>query len=262
MRAALALAVLLGWAPGFAADPQIHTAPERQHSLDASLRAALRARDLNEALELIGQGADVETHLTNGKTTAMMAAAAGDVAALAELARHGANLNVANHNGGTALLYAALQPDPQAVNWLIRHGATVDHASATGWSALTVAAAKGHGRVVRALLNAGADPNRRDIYGWTPLMRAIDTGHPQAALELLKAPDLTLDMVNDQGQSALHLAAAVGESALVRHLLSQGAAPGRRDRAGRTPADLARAAGHLELAAQLAERSRGAASGE
>lgn len=221
--------------------------PTARPALDEALRDALQSRDLPSALTLIARGADVETHASNGKTVLMMAAAAGDGAAARVLLQQGADVQAANRNGGTALLYAALQPDPHMVNLLIAHGAAVDHASTNGWSALTVAAAKGHRRVIRALLDAGADPNRQDIYGWTPLMRAIDTDHPSAAHELLRSTALSVNTVNDQGQSALHLAAAKGVQELVRALMNRGSDPQQRDHAGVTPSDLAHSTGHGEV---------------
>lgn len=239
-----------------AAAPRPDTAPATadRHELDADLRTALRERDLPRALALIERGATIDLSAPDGKTTLMMAAAAGDVGAVTKLLDRGADVRAVNRNGGTALLYAALQPDPETVRLLIGRGAVVDHASSNGWSALTVAAAKGHRRVVRALLDAGADPDHQDIYGWTPLMRAIDTDHPATAQDLLSGSTLTIDRVNDQGQTALHLAAANGILPVARQLMKRGSDPEQRDNTGRTPYDLARAAGHEELARLLRPR--------
>jgi ankyrin repeat protein len=69
----------------------------------------------------------------------------------------------------------------------------------------------------------------------------------QALLEQGDAPDQT----DPQGRTALMLAAARGDTALVQRLLAAGADANRRDARGRTAADHARLAGHEALARHL-----------
>ena len=56
-------------------------------------------------------------------------------------------------------------------------------------------------------------------------------------------------------RTPLHWAAASGRGSIAELLLAHGADPGITDKHGKTPADLAEAAGHAELAGRL----RGAA---
>jgi len=105
--------------------------------------------------------------------------------------------------------------------------------------------------VVRQLLASGADPNLRDLYGWTSLMRAVYEGREQVVQALLEQPNIDLSANNDLGATALHLAAANGNAALVRSLLVAGADPSMADRKGRTPGNVAVAAGHEGVAKLL-----------
>ncbi len=246
--ARISVAVWLGLAASaaLAADPE----------LDAALGRAVLERDLEAALGLIRRGAEVEASTENGKTALMLAAAEGDRVAVATILDAGADVNATNDNGGTALMYAAAQSRAEVVEALLERGAAVDHVSGNGWTALTIAAAKDQAEVARLLLAAGADPNRTDVYGWTPLMRAIGAGQLRSAQVLVAHPRAVVTQANDEGWSALHLAAARGYVELVRGLLERGAAPQATDHRGRTALVIARLANQAEVAALLDRRGR------
>lgn len=61
------------------------------------------------------------------------------------------------------------------------------------------------------------------------------------------AREVDVNAVDAQGRTALMRAALQGDTARVRRLLDAGADPGRRDREGRSAADLAREAGHAAV---------------
>jgi ankyrin repeat protein len=70
---------------------------------------------------------------------------------------------------------------------------------------------------------------------------------------LLEQPGVDVNAKNDQGATAMHLAAVKGNEELARALLDAGASVRIQDRKGRTPAAMAVAAGHDELAALLGQ---------
>jgi ankyrin repeat protein len=111
-----------------------------------------------------------------------------------------------------------------------------------------VAAVKGHVAVVRRLLAAGAEPQVTDAYGWTPLMRAVEARRHDVVRVLLDAPGTDLATRQESGATALHIAAATGDLAMVRLLVNHGADRAVTDNGGRTPAAVARSVGHPDVA--------------
>ena len=154
----------------------------------------------------------------------------------------------------SAAAFAAIRGDIETQTVLVDAGADVNALGGFDWTALMIASVKGHTDAVRQLLDRGADPNLRDIYGWTPLMRAVYEGRDSVAQALLEQPDVDLNARNDQGATALYLAAVQGNERLARALLLAGADPRMADRDGRTPESVAIAAGHADVAKLLKGR--------
>jgi hypothetical protein len=104
--------------------------------------------------------------------------------------------------------------------------------------------------VVEDLLARGAGPDVADGAGYTALMYAARAGHDDIVESLLRA-GAAVDAVDVHGDSALFFAAQSGAQTVTSRLIAAGASPTLRDGAGRTPADVARAAGHDDVAALL-----------
>ena len=216
--------------------------------------SALERGDIDGAARLLASGVDVNVHRTDGKTLLILAAKESDVVLVRRLIAAGADVNATTGNGGTALMFAAIRGDVDTQSALIDAGADVNAIGGFDWTALMVASVKGHVAAVRQLLRSGANPNLRDIYGWTPLMRAVYEERAEVVETLLAASDIDLDAQNDQGATALHLAAGKGNEELARALLHAGANPLIRNRNGRTPAEIAVDAGHQTVAVLLGAR--------
>ena len=91
-------------------------------------------------------------------------------------------------------------------------------------AALKLAARGGHERVVDALLAAGAGPNggyTKKKRGETPLLLAAGAGHKQVVAQLMHA-GATANLPSASGRTALHLASAAGQAALLRWMLIDG----------------------------------------
>ncbi|XP_024145719.1 cyclin-dependent kinase 4 inhibitor B [Oryzias melastigma] len=115
---------------------------------------------------------------------------------------------------------------------------------------LTTAAAKGNAAEVEERLAAGAQVNGRNRFGRTAL-QVMMMGSAAVAQVLLRhgADPNVADQTT--GATPLHDAARTGFLDTVRLLVQAGADPQARDKAGRSPGDVARQDGHADVAAFL-----------
>jgi ankyrin repeat protein len=122
-------------------------------------------------------------------------------------------------DGFTALHFPAFFGGADAAQALIDAGADVNVRSANDFAVMPIhsAAAGRHDDDVAVLIAAGADVNVRQRHGWAPL----------------------------------HGAAQNGDRTMLDRLLAAGADPGARNEDGRSAADLADDAGHVELGGWL-----------
>lgn len=222
--------------------------------VDEAFEAALERGDMTGAVELLGEGADPNVRLGHGKTALMAAAKVGAADLASHLLEYGVDVNARNDNGGTALMFAAIPGHLETMALLIEQGADVNAVGHFNWTALMVAASKGHADSVRLLLRNGADPNVQDTYGWTPLMRAVYGNKRGAVTALLEHERLNLEVRDERGATALHVAVERGQSVLVSQLLASGADPGSIDDAGRNLLHKASVQGYDDIASMLEAR--------
>jgi len=132
-------------------------------------------------------------------------------------------------DGFTALHFAAFFGKAEAARTLIDSGAMVDAVSGNEMRVqpLHSAAAGRHHEVCRLLIASGADVNATQQHDFTPL----------------------------------HAAAQHGDDELVELFLSAGADPLARTDAGDTAADIAEAAGHVDVARRLRQVAEDRAAG-
>lgn len=210
------------------------------------------------------------------------AIAAGDVAAVAELIAGRPELAAARDPDGVSatmhalyrgrpaiaeLLAAALPAldvfEAAALGRVERVGellAADPSASAArspdGFTALHYPAFFGHGDAAgasRALIDAGADVNARSAndFAVLPIHSAVAGGHDDVA-GILIAAGADVNAPQRHGWTPLHGAAQNGSLVTVERLLAAGADATARNDDGFSAADLAREAGHAEIAALLA----------
>lgn len=165
------------------------------------------------------------------------------------------NANQLNPLGGEPALVLAIREGSAAVvqDLLAHPGTDLERRAVNGNTALMMAAFKRDGDTVRALLDKGAKVNQP---GWTALHYAAASGDAAIA-QLLIERGAKLDALSPRPSGAvtpLMMAAREGQDGIVRLLLAKGANAGLKNTEGFTAAQLAKQAGHDNLAGLLSGR--------
>ena len=165
------------------------------------------------------------------------------------------NANELNPLGGEPALVLAIREGSTAVvqDLLAHPGTDLERKAVNGNTALMMAAFKRDGDTVRALLDKGAKVNQS---GWTALHYAAASGDAAIA-QLLIERGAKLDALSPRPSGAvtpLMMAAREGQDGIVRLLLAKGANAGLKNTEGFTAAQLAKQAGHDNVAGLLSGR--------
>jgi ankyrin repeat protein len=185
------------------------------------------------------------------------AAHRGDAAAIARLvaADRGA-LEARDGNRRTPLHVATFAKRRDAVRALVAAGADTAALDADRYDAVTIAAVADDEETLALLLALGASAKLvTSRWDGTALIAAAHLGHDGVVRRLIAA-GAPLDHVNSLHWTALIEAIVLGDGgprhqACVRALLDAGASTRLADREGRTPLELARSRGHVQMAAML-----------
>ncbi|KAF4228935.1 hypothetical protein CNMCM8980_006536 [Aspergillus fumigatiaffinis] len=155
-----------------------------------------------------------------------------------------------------ALGEAAKHGHLHVVQLLVKQGANVNYHSTAG-TPLLQAAASGHGDVVEYLLKAGANVHSTNKYGHTALCEAAQAGDVKAAEALIKhgAGVNDTNHKDEDGNTALLLAAVEGHEEMVKYLLNAGANIRHINACDETALQLAVVNGHENVARLLEQRS-------
>lgn len=134
---------------------------------------------------------------------------------------------------------------------------SVNAAHPFGGTAMHAAARFGHGGRLWNLYKYGADPNANPLgpeEGTTPARSSLDGDDPEAVevtLSDLLGNGGDANAAQRDGDSVLHAAAAVGSGYLVELVLRKHGDPTARNKAGKTPFDVALERGDAEIIALL-----------
>lgn len=167
-----------------------------------------------------------------------------DVAVLKKMVEGGFDHKSKDADGNSGLHLAAAAGSKEAAEYLLNRGHSVDETGGNGRTALMAAVLADKPEMVKWLLRQGADPKVRDAEGFIALMLASSEGKAASVEELAPYHREDLD-------SALLLAALVGEAAVIDVLTNYGASVYARMEDGRTPLMLAAENGHKKAVALL-----------
>lgn len=166
-----------------------------------------------------------------------------------------AQLAQTTRRGWTALHYLA-RYDAHDVTllktiWRATTIQTHDARDINGQTALHLATHHDHVNLVALLLELGASPVIPDIHGRTALHVAALSGHTRAIEHLLSVEPILVDMMDNQGMSALMIAAHHSRLEAVKTLLDHGASRMCVDNRGRTALHWAAVGGHVGCVSEL-----------
>lgn len=174
------------------------------------------------------------------------------------LIAQGADVNAVNpSNGVNALVLSSFYGHLDVVQALVKAGADVNSSTPDGVTPAYFTAQQGHTACLQYLWAHGADVTRCMLVdGWTPLIIAASKGRVGAVNFLCEvAGGCVNTAASSDGSTALHEAASAGALPCVRVLLRYGADARARRFDGFTPADVAKAAGHVHTAQHLEAHS-------
>lgn len=224
---------------------------------DTALHLAAWAGNVEALSILLAHGADVDW--LSGRDTyspLWCAISAHQIDTARLLLKHGARVNLRAASGGslTPLHQAASTCQTAMCELLLDRGAQVDSLDDDENTPLHYAAASGSAGSVAALLRSGADIEARQTHGLTAIHWAAHKGHIEV-LSILLSYGASVEVRAAEGATPLHLAANRGQLTAARMLLEKGASRwpnyAKWDGMEGTPADMAKAKGHLKLAKLL-----------
>ncbi len=230
---------------------------------------------------LIKAGAKKDSKDSEGNTPLHGAAQKGHAEAARELIDAGASLDARNNFGMTPLMYAVLSGKNEMIRYMVDKGASVTAKDASGWTPLVWACRGRNLEAVNFLIAKGSPVNNKGNDGMTPLVMA-KTGRKadeKIVASLEKAGDLAgpdhdaavlkfnlffaasgtdlkkiqslidkkapLNFHTFHGATPLHMAAAYGNTAIIKALVKGGAKIDARDDNGATPLHWAALSGSL-----------------
>ncbi|XP_071087784.1 serine/threonine-protein phosphatase 6 regulatory ankyrin repeat subunit B-like [Haliotis cracherodii] len=192
---------------------------------------------------LVSKKADL-TLLDNHGNSLLHHACIGGNTAIVQHVVSPSNVNSRGQNGRTPVMEAACKGHKSVFDLLVSEKADLTLLDDRGDSLLHLACAGGNTAIVQHVVSPSI-VNTRGRVGRTPVMEAACKGH-QSVFDLLVSKKADLTLLDDHGDSLLHLACAGGNTAIVQHVVSESNINSRgQDR--RTPVMEAACKGHKSV---------------
>ena len=143
-------------------------------------------------------------------------------------------------SGNNALFFAVDRKKIEMTKFLLSKGLQVDLPGNHGDTPLYRAVFHQNPKLIKMLIDQKADPNLANKKGLTPLHVAALRNSVPIMKQLLTSKKLQLNPQDIDGDSPLHLTAALGKLAAIEFLLKQGADPLLKNKKGKTMLDVAK----------------------
>lgn len=205
---------------------------------------------------LLGQGLNVDTADSSGRTPLCWASASGHTCVAELLLQKGARPHGRSGMypaGPTPIWLAAEGEHEDIVRLLLDKGASLEATNHLQQTALFEAAVNGRLASVRLLVEKGANLEALDRSGQTALMVAAETGNEGMARLLIEL-GAKINSEDEMGQTALVKASTRGHEAVVRYLVERGADTALGKYSSETPIAGAAGQGHMSILRFLIEK--------
>ncbi|NWH34076.1 RN5A ribonuclease, partial [Chloropsis hardwickii] len=240
--------------------------------LNAKLNVAVSNRDKGAVLELLEQGADVNSKVGPGWTPLQTAVRTGEEELVRLLLDRGASVHARKDNGGTAFIEAGIAGNVEILELLLEQGSDINEQDSNGFTAFMEAAWYGNEEALRFLYSRGAKVNsRRETSeekaklhrgGATALMDACRERHLSAVKILVQEMGADVNIRDNRDRNALIYALIKGSGKkkygpdvpIVRFLLEHGVDVKSKDEHGKTALILAVEMESPELVTALLEK--------
>ncbi|KFQ17977.1 2-5A-dependent ribonuclease, partial [Merops nubicus] len=250
------------------------TSAETAEDLAFKLNAALRDSNRKLVLELLENGADVNSKAESGWTPLQSAVQANDEDLVRLLLDRGARPHDRKDNGGTAFIEAAIVGNVNILELLLDRGLNINDHDDNGFTAFMEAAWYGREEALKFLYSKGANVNlsravseeKAKLHkgGGTALMDACKRGKLSVVKSLVQEMGADLNICDKKDRNALIHALKEGgrtkeeyESAvsIVHFLLDRGIDVNSKDECGKTALILAVEMQSSDLVKALLEKS-------
>nr|WP_274364142.1 MULTISPECIES: ankyrin repeat domain-containing protein [unclassified Paenibacillus] len=176
----------------------------------------------------------------------IQAAESGNTDKVLQLINDGADINTRDARGRTPILAATHGNKAETVKALIEAGADIHLQDNILDNPFLYAGAEGFLEIVKLLIDAGADPTITNRYGGTALILASEHGYVEVVKELLTRTEIDVNHVNNLGWTALMEAIVLNnggerQQQVIRLLIEHGANVTIPDKNGVTPLEHAKA---------------------
>ncbi|XP_063262684.1 2-5A-dependent ribonuclease isoform X2 [Prinia subflava] len=241
-------------------------------ALNSKLHTAVKNRDKPAVLELLEQGADVNSKAGSGWTPLQSAVQARQEDLVRLLLDRGASVHARKDNGGTAFTEAGIAGNVGILELLLERGSDINDRDINGFTAFMEAAWYGKEEALRFLYSRGAEVNlRRETSeekaklhkgGATALMDACRERQFSAVKILVQEMRADVNIRDNRDRNALihALKKDLGKKryesvvSIVRFLLEHGVDVKSKDECGKTALILAVELESLELVTALLEK--------
>ena len=123
----------------------------------------------------------------NAESTLLEASESGQLEDVIQAIQNGANVNVVDGRGMMPIHWAALRGHTQIVSSLLQNGADVNGTNSADWTPIMHASFEGHLESLRHLIETGADVKAKTFVSGTALIFAAGKGHIEIVKILLES---------------------------------------------------------------------------
>ncbi|XP_044501992.1 ankyrin-3-like isoform X2 [Mangifera indica] len=219
-----------------------YVAPDCPHYGRTLLHHAILCGNAGAVNVLLSSGADVErpiiTTWKTGFRPIHIAARLGLSTILQSLIDFGCNLNSKTESGDTALIICAKYKQEECLKVLAKAGADFALVNVAGESTSSIAGSKwwalGFQLAVLDVIKSGKIPKSSNISIFSPLMLVAQAGDIEALKALIRWGEVNLDYQDDNGFSAVMVAALKGHVEVFRLLVFAGADVKLVNKSGKT----------------------------